>query len=261
MGKFSFLFRYLNYILCSKDEHSIHSPFIFDLYTQVIRVKKRYYLFDKIESIWERLISSNRKITVTDFGAGSKAGNTREKEVATIVRRSEKPAQHAQVLFRLVERFKPSVTFDLGTSFGLTTLYLATASSKNRIITFEGCPQTASIARENFNLLKLKNIHLVEGNLDQTLDSQIASVPQIDFAFFDANHRYSPTLRYFQACLQKAHQDSVFVFDDIHWSEEMEKAWEEIKNHPRVMLTIDLFYMGLVFFRTQQPKQHFILKL
>jgi hypothetical protein len=41
----------------------------------------------------------------------------------------------------------------------------------------------------------------------------------------------------------------------------MEKAWEEIKQHPHVTLTIDLFFIGLVFVRqAQKEKEHFVIR-
>jgi predicted O-methyltransferase YrrM len=109
--------------------------------------------------------------------------------------------------------------------------------------------------------LNLRNVQLIEGNLDDTLAPTLAALSgPIDFVFFDGNHRYEPTLRYFELCLTRRTDQSVFVFDDIHWSAEMDRAWEAIKSHPEVMLTVDLFYMGLVFFRKNQPKQHFSLR-
>ena len=127
-------------------------------------------------------------------------------------------------------------------------------------MTFEGCPQTAAIAEENFRQLGLSNVEIVVGNIDDTLAPALAASPPIDFAFFDANHRYEPTVRYVETCLAHIHNDTVFVFDDIHWSAEMEQAWAYIQAHPSVSLTVDLFWVGLVFFRHEQPKQNFVLR-
>ena len=106
------------------------------------------------------------------------------------------------------------------------------------------------------------NIEIVEGNIDQTLAPTLAALgAPVDFVFFDGNHRYAPTLQYFELCLAHRTDESVFVFDDIHWSPGMERAWEVIKAHPDVRLTVDLFHIGLVFFRKNQPKQHFSLRV
>lgn len=246
----------------ARDEHSLHSPFVFELYTRIIRTAKPDKSpFADIQALRRELRRSRRRIEITDFGAGSRVNTSRQRAIGDIVRNSEKPPRFGWLMYRLVRRFGAKTIFDLGTSFGLTTACLARAATETggRVVTFEGCPQTAAVAEENFARLGIQNVDLVVGNLDETLAQQIKAVQQLDFAFFDANHRYEPTMRYFAACLSKINNDTVFIFDDIHWSAEMELAWEEIKAHPAVTVTIDLFYIGLVFFRHEQPKQHFTL--
>ncbi|GAB2453682.1 O-methyltransferase [Hymenobacter qilianensis] len=239
----------------------MHSPFVFALYNNVVRHTGFFARYEDVEHCRTELLASEQIITVTDFGAGSHTGAGRQRRVRDIARTAAKPRQLGQLLFRLVNHFQPRTVLELGTSLGLTTAYLATANSKSRIITFEGCPATAAVARETFNSLGLRTVELIEGNLDDTLAPTLAALSApIDFAFFDGNHRYEPTVRYFEQCLACRTDQSVFVLDDIHWSAEMEKAWEAIKAHPEVMLTVDLFFMGLVFFRKNQPKQHFSLR-
>jgi predicted O-methyltransferase YrrM len=125
----------------------------------------------------------------------------------------------------------------------------------------EGCPETARIARETFANLDLPEIRIVTGNFDETLAPVLEDLPRLDFAFLDGNHRKEPTLHYFSQCLAKTHNDSLLIFDDIHWTPEMEEAWQEICRHPAVTFTIDLFFVGLVFFRQEfKEKQHFVLR-
>ena len=207
------------------------------------------------------MLHSQAAIKVKDYGAGSKSLQGNERQVKDIATSALKPPRLAQLLFRLAIYSKPKVIVDLGASLGITTIYEASANKKSKVYTFEGCPETAKIALANFKKAGLHNIELIEGNLDDTLEKKLNDVESVDFVFFDANHRKEPTLRYFSLCLSKANKDSVFIFDDIHWSGEMEEAWEEIKAHPKALITIDLFYMGLVFFRTNQPKQHFKLRV
>jgi predicted O-methyltransferase YrrM len=255
------IYRYIRYLLQARDEHAIHSPFVFELYTEVIRSKEKYYAFATIEGIRTEMLESNQRIEIVDLGAGSRIQKKASRKVGDIARYAEKNTQFGQLLFRLVNYFAPKTIFDLGTSLGITTLYFGAACPKGKIYTFEGCPETARIARQNFSKLHYNHIELVEGNLDMTLQMQLREIEQIDFAFFDANHRYEPTVAYFQFCLSKATEQSVFVFDDIHWSAEMEQAWQYIRHHPQVTLTIDLFFIGIVFFRSNQPKQHFVLRI
>jgi predicted O-methyltransferase YrrM len=159
-----------------------------------------------------------------------------------------------------VNRFSPEHTLELGTSLGITTLYLSLPKQQNQIITLEGCPETAALALANFRRLKRTNIELLSGEFSDTLPLALKKLPRLDLVYFDGNHRKEPTLNYFETCLPQATEDSIFIFDDIHWDPGMESAWEEIKKHHRVSLTIDLFELGLVFFRRGMVKQDFVLK-
>ena len=257
------LLAYLRYLSRARDEHSLHSPFLFALYTQVIRGSEGpKSQFVAIQSLRKELRNSHQIINITDFGAGSKVNAAGQRTVGNIARNSQKPARFGRLLFRLAEHFNARIIIDLGTSLGITTAYLAQAAQRcnGQVVTFEGCPETAVIARQNFARLGFDNTTLVVGNLDETLAQQLTSLETVDFVFFDANHRYEPTVRYFDNCLTKIHNDTVFVFDDIHWSDEMEQAWAYIKVHSAVTVTIDLFWVGLVFFRREQPKQDFVLR-
>lgn len=253
---------YFKYLLSSGNEHSIHSPFLFDLYTQVIASKKDSnpdYVF--LKSLRKELLRSNQEIEILDLGAGSRRNKSNVRKIKTIAKNAEKPEKFGELFNRLIRRFQPQTILELGTSLGLTTLYMSRARPDSQIISFEGCPETAKIARENFEKSEAENIEIVIGNIDETLPKELAKLPApVDYAYFDANHRYEPTVRYFENCLTYAHNDSLFIFDDIYWSPEMTKAWEYIKQHPQVTLTVDLFWIGLVFFRKEQVKEHFVLR-
>ncbi len=251
---------YFQFLFASKNEHSLHSPFVFELYTKIIQAKNQFPSFLAIENLRKKLLKNRSIIEITDFGAGSRIYKTNQREIRQITKSAEKNPKFGKLLFRLIQHFKPSTIFDLGTSLGITTIYESKAYESSQIFTFEGCPATAKIARDNFEELDCKNIEIIVGNIDETLAQKLAQIKQLDFAFFDANHRFEPTVKYFEMCLKKANDESVFVFDDIHWSTEMHEAWQVIKNHPEVTISIDLFYVGLVFFRKNQPNQDFILR-
>jgi len=258
LQKLHSLIHYIKHWLKAKDEHSLHSPFLFDLYNKVVLDQNPYYAFDNIEGIRKILLQSNQKIKVVDFGAG---GNQQPiRSISSIAKKSLKSPEFAQFLFKLINYIKPNTIVELGTSLGITTLYLSTPNKKATVYTFEGSPETAHWAQLNFNQLNAKNIQLMLGNIDQTLPEFINANPSIDFAFIDGNHRYNPTLNYFNQLLTSCHQQSVLVIDDIYWSKEMTRAWEEIKNHPKVTVTIDLYYLGIVFLKTELSCQHFKLK-
>ncbi|PWJ56782.1 putative O-methyltransferase YrrM [Dyadobacter jejuensis] len=248
-------------MLKSGNEHAIHSPFLFELYTRVIAVKgDEHPDYDLIKTFRKAMLKDEETIEILDLGAGSRVDKSNKRSIKSIAKNAEKPEKFGKLFYRLIQYFQPTRVLELGTSLGITTLYLAKSTPQGQVMTFEGCPATAAIAKRNFENAQIQNIEIVLGNIDLTLPERLKTVDRIDFGYFDANHRYEPTIRYFKACLPYIHNDSVFIMDDIYWSEEMKKAWEEIKQHPQVTLTVDLFWIGLVFFRKEQPKENFYLR-
>jgi len=258
--RLGFILNYLIYRFKSVNEHGVHSPFVFELLLSTIYNKKNFYPYLQIEKLRGTLSLSRQGVSCIDLGAGSAVNNNTTKSVQTILHTAAKPPKYSQLLFRLVNHFQPKTILELGTSLGISTAYLASANSKSSLITIEGCKEVAAVAKNNFKQLELKNIEQVVGNFDAVLPGVLKNIPQLDFVFFDGNHRKEPTLQYFMQCLEKATEQSVFVFDDINWSTEMKDAWEEIKNHEKVTVTIDLFFMGIVFFRKEQVKEHFVIR-
>ena len=249
------LFRYLHYILNAKNEHGIHSPFVFDLYTNIIKDKNPFYMFGPIESLRAKMYISNDEIAVEDMGTG-KSG---KRKISSIAKSSLKAPKYGQLLFRLLNHFECKNVLELGTSLGITTCYLATFSKAANVITLEGCKNISDIAKSNFQKLNLNNIELITGSFDNTLNPALEKLESVDFVFIDGNHKYQPTLDYFNLCLEYIHESSILVFDDIHWSNEMEAAWAVIKKHQRVTCTIDLFEVGIVFFKKELKKSSFSL--
>lgn len=251
---------YLGHLVKARNRHGVHSPFVYDLITQVLRPGASMPEFETIEALRNDLLESDQTIRVNDLGAGSRVFDMSVRRVADTAKAALKPAAQAQLLFRLARYFQAKHVLELGTSFGITTLYLALGAEEGTVHTLEGCPQTMRIAQHHFDQLKQRNIVPVLGSFRSRLPETLQRMGTVDLAFIDGHHAKEPTLEYFEHCLSKAHSDTVFVFDDIHWSRGMEQAWEAIKAHPRVTVTIDLFNMGLVFLRTEQAKEHFTLR-
>jgi predicted O-methyltransferase YrrM len=256
---------YAAYRLTGKTRHDIHSPFVFGLLTEVIQDKKKHSAYERVEKVRMKLLGDDRFLNVSDLGAGSKTNSSPKRKVRDICRNAEKNKKYGQLLFRLAKHFQPSAIFDLGTSLGVTTLYFSEAAPAAKIVTIEGCPETAAIADSNFREHGSKNIELVIGNFDDVLQPVLDRSSQLPnqnsrLFFFDGNHQKEPTLRYFEHCIAHADNDSVFIFDDIHWSAEMEEAWAIIKKDERVTVTIDLFFLGIVFIRREQAKEDFIVR-
>jgi predicted O-methyltransferase YrrM len=255
------LWRYLQYHSKAKNAHHLHSPFLFNLYTEVFLNEENYYAFDKLSALRNDLLRNETSINFIEMGAGSKVFSGSSRRVDDIARHGITREKYAKLLFRIINYFKYEKIVELGTSLGLTTLYLAAPNSQASVLSIEGNPQLSEFAKNQADNFGSKNIEFVVGNFDDKFSEYLKGIEKIDFLFVDGNHRKEPTLNYFNQALTKKHNDTVFVFDDIHWSKEMEEAWEEIKNHPEVTVSIDLFQFGIVFFRRENKiKEDIVLK-
>lgn len=250
---------YLNYWLDSVDSHSLHSPFFFDFYTNVIKSQKKQESFVVQETLRRKLLENNMELSVLDLGAGSAHATGNIRKVSDIARIALTPPKFSALYARTIEHFKCKNIVELGTSLGINTLYLAT-SPGTVVTTFEGSPEVADIARDTFAFAEASNIRLIEGNIDKTLSEFLANTRKIDFAFMDANHRYNATVNYFRQLAMKTDVTSLIVIDDIHYSEEMENAWQDIKSSPLVYGSMDLYRAGLLFFDPSLNKQHVVLQ-
>lgn len=257
---FNFISDYLKHRFTSKSRHGTHSPFVYKLTDEVIYDFKSRIEYKSIEEQRKKLFSDDSLVTVTDLGAGSHLNKNRTKKVSQIAKNALKNPALAQLIYRLAKDNNPKSIIELGTCLGITTAYLSKACPEADVITIEGCPETAKVAYRNFSELGLENVELQVGNFDVLLPEVIANVEKLDFVYIDGNHRKEATLNYFKWCLPKIHENSLLIFDDIYWSKGMKEAWEEIKNHPDVVVTVDLFWIGLVYFRKGQAKEHFKIR-
>lgn len=249
---------YLQFLWNSKNEHGVHSPFVFDLVTKCFYDKKTKPEYAALEAYRKSLLQNKSSIDVTDFGAGSRVFKSNKRQIAQIVKTAGVSTRRAELLFRIVQYFKPANVLELGTSLGLATSAISVGNQSAKIITLEGCPQTSKTAQQQFEKFGLYNIQSIVTEFEKGLfDLQSAT---FDLIYFDGNHQKEATLQYFELMLPTTNNDTLWIFDDIHWSLEMEKAWIIIKNNPNVTVTIDTFQWGLVFFRKEQEKEHFVIR-
>jgi hypothetical protein len=263
-------FRFIKFYFAAKTRYSVHSPFVYDFVENVLEDDRLFYVFHDAEWLRDQLINSAETVEVADFGAGSQIdGQATIRKVSSIAQSAVSPDFQCQWLFRIAQLYRSEHVLELGTSLGVATLYLAEGAARaGKILTLEGSPKIAELARRNFNwfydttrklgltkndptVLNLdkyaanftvendKNrIQILVGNFDNTLQTALNQLVSLDLAFIDGNHRY----------------------DDIHWSTDMEKAWHDIQNHPSVRLTLDLFWCGVVFLRSENhEKEHYKL--
>ena len=263
----------------------VHSPYLFEWVRMVMMDKNSFYIWGEIERFREKMLRDERELEFVDYGSGKlkgengklKGANGERRRVCDIARRSLAKRKYAQMLSRLVNwlgashslengsgtayslEFRGLTIVELGTSLGVTTAYMAAMDSRNRVVTFEGCEAVANMARENWKALNINNIECRVGEID--VEQLTRDIEHLDVAFIDANHTCVSTCGYFDVLAGKVREKSVIVVDDIHYSDEMEKAWKAICADERVTSTIDLYQMGLVFFDKHYWKRHYTMRL
>jgi predicted O-methyltransferase YrrM len=255
--------QFIRFLWLSGNRYSIHSPFLYDLVGEVLRSNNKEIPCRKeIEELRKQCLKSRQVIMKTDFGKGSreKTGSRYPVTLRTITRLSVTPARHARRLHRLALKIKAENILEIGTSIGLTTAYLACANQGSRIITLEGCPSLGGKAREHFDRLGVRNAEIIEGKFEDTLPVALTRLKRVDLVYIDGNHRKDAMLDYYEKCRAYAGNDTVFVFDDIHASGEMEQAWDIITKKEEVKISLDLFFSGWIFFRRESSRQHFRLR-
>jgi predicted O-methyltransferase YrrM len=266
---------------------AIHSPYLFRLVRFVLRDENAYYCFRDIERRREFLLACEDSLDVVDYGsAGSPEGLHVQRRVCDIAKNHLESARVGQVLFRIVnflheEEKRPLQILELGTSLGITTAYLASPDSRNKVLTMEGSEAVLRVAQGVWKMLKLENIEWIHGNIDDTLyniyrvqssefriqnsdvsvQSSEVKDERIDLVFVDANHTYEATMRYADFLLNRLTEKGILVLDDIHYSEQMERAWSELKTDPRVTTSMDLYHVGLLFVDTHYLKRHYRIRI
>ncbi|MGH1387679.1 O-methyltransferase [Kordia sp.] len=250
------IFAYFRFLATSSNQHGVHSPFVYDLITKCFYNKKKFHEYPFIDQYRMELLNNHSIIEVKDFGAGSRVFSSNKRKVSAIAKNAGITKKRAQLLARLIPYLDIKKCLELGTSLGIGTIAMKEA---DEVLTLEGCPETAQIAQKQF---KKYNFNTVSIHVEEFSKSLLkAAEHNYDLVYFDGNHQKEATLQYFETLLSTAHNDTVFIFDDIHWSKDMTEAWVTIKEHPKVTVTVDTFFWGFVFFRKEQVKEHFIVRL
>jgi len=249
---------HLSYFLNAVSEHSLQAPFIYEFYTTVIKSEKLNGDFSELEKLRNALLQNMDYIEVGKLGADSKINNSNKRTIKSIAKGGITTLKYSELLYRIIKHFRMRQIVELGTSIGVNTLYLAKYEA-TKVTTFEGSSSLVKIAQSNFDYLQAHNIKVVEGDIDRTLSSFLDGSIRPDLVYIDANHRYEPTMKYFNTIIHNKHDETVVIIDDIKWSTEMQQAWKKIVAHPEVTLSIDLNKMGIVFFKPDFTKQHYVL--
>lgn len=250
---------YIKFLLRSTNQHGVHSPFVFELVTKCFYDKTHYPEYSKLKAYRNSLLVNQTVLEITDFGTGSKVFTSNRRSIKQMAITSGTRLKRSKLLYRLVTYFHPQSVLELGTSLGIATHAMAVAQTNSKIVTIEGCPEISKFTSEQLKAFDITNVDLKSGTFAESIPS--LNNDTWDLIFFDGHHDATATLKYFEQLLPTAHNASVFIFDDIHWSKDMTDAWETIKKHPQVTITIDTFYWGLVFFRTEQAKENFSIRV
>jgi len=251
---------YLKFFLKSSNQYGVHSPFVYNFTTKCLRKKTDPNVWHSFLKIKRQLLENKTTLKVTDFGTGSRIFKSDKRKVSKITKIAGISNKKARLLILLVHYFRPENILEIGTSLGLGTSAIKIGYKNSKMITLEGCPETSKVAFDLFKKNNFIHINIITGNFNETLPD-VSKNNNFDFIYFDGNHNKKSTLAYFETCLRTINNNSVWVFDDIYWSKEMKEAWVEIKNHPKVTVTVDIFYWGIVFFRKEQAKEHFKIRV
>ena len=259
----SLIVSYFKFLIKSSNQHGVHSPFVYNLITKCFYDKKEHSEYKKLKQYRTSLLKDNSVISVTDFGTGSRVFKSNQRKVSAIAKNAGISENRAKLLFRVIRYFQPSDILEIGTSVGLATSALSVGNHNAKITTLEGCPNTQKVAKDKFqtSTIKHQNVDFITAEFSSYLSNLKLETINLKLIYFDGNHSKKATLEYFELLLPTITNDSVWIFDDIHWSKDMEQAWEVIKNHPKVTVTIDTFQWGFVFFRSEQEKEHFVVRI
>jgi predicted O-methyltransferase YrrM len=251
---------YIKYRINAKSRHGIHSPFVYELVEKHLYQDIDSNITQDIENIRGALLKDVRTIQFEDFGAGAKKVKAKNPSIKSLAKNSLKPKKYAKLIAQVGQYIQAQNIIELGTSLGTTTLYISRLNPSAKIYTLEGSTEVAKIAQQQFDKLKTKNIELIIGNFDQEFPKLLERQINPDLIFIDGNHTYEATKRYFEMALDYSQAKTLFIFDDINWSDEMKQAWAEIKDHPRVSISMDFFTLGLVSINPDFSKEDFVIR-
>ncbi len=250
---------YIKFLFRSTNQHGVHSPFIYDFVTKCLYDKSKHSAYSDLFNYRKILKSTKIKLDIIDLGEGSKVLDSNQRAVSKMVNVSSSSKKESRLLFRVSQYFKFNNVLELGSSLGIGTYAFALGNPKSKITTIEGCPNTSDYTKSNFKKLQVENVNFLKGDFTNVI-STLNDV-SFDCIYFDGHHNKEATIKYFESLLTKIQNDSIFIFDDMYWSKGMTEAWKYIKAHKAVTVTLDCFHLGFVFFRKEQAKEHFKIRI
>jgi predicted O-methyltransferase YrrM len=248
---------YWSFLFRSKGRHGVHSPFVFQLVDKCLTTKVDKN-FQTARKKWLRQLQKQREpFEINDLGVGSKKMK-RTRSISQLSKTASSKGLYGDVLWQLMHYFQPKTILEFGTSIGIGTVALKMGYPSAKLVTVEGCDQTLSKAYQQLDYWKLDGILPICSSFDDFL--KLPSIHSYDVVYLDGNHQGTATLHYIETLQHQTHNETLFIVDDIRWSEDMWNAWKSIVMDERFHVTIDLGRMGLFWRRTQQTKEHFTIR-
>jgi len=251
---------YVKFRVKSVNAHGLHSPFMYKLATQCYYDKNKYPDYQQLKAYHNELLKRDEIVVINDLGAGSKKFKSHKRKLKDIAKISGSSLRDMKLYYRLSKYFQPQQILELGTSLGKATYAMALGNPSATIITVEGDKKITEITQKIFNFKQI-TAQVVNQDFDDFLNELNQSDMKFDMILMDGNHRLEPTLRYFEKLQKHLHNNSVVIVDDIYWSKEMKQAWQKLTQHPAVRQSVDSYYFGLLFFRKEQFKQNFMIRI
>ncbi|PQB03862.1 O-methyltransferase [Aureitalea marina] len=250
---------YLRFLTKSLHLHGIHSPFVYEFQQRCVKDRNRYPEYKILEQHRMALLNRRDAIEVTDLGAGSRVFRSDVRSVRSVARNAGIGSHRQQLLFRLCRYFNIGSALELGTSLGMGSLAIKLACPEVHLVTVEGCPNTAHVAEAEWLHTGVDGIDLRRQSFEEFFET--LEEERFDLIYIDGDHSYAGTMAAFDRFEANCTENGMMIFDDIYWSQEMTRAWEEIRQNPRISVSIDSFGWGIAFFRREQEKQHFYLRV
>lgn len=250
---------YIQFFFQSVHLHGIHSPFVYQLQQECLKDRSDHPEYTQLRQYRHALLQNKSSLYITDLGAGSKVQQNTNRAIRDIARYSSSSPFRSRLLFRLARYLKARRILELGSNLGIGTQALALSHPTAEVHSIEGSPELFEFTKEQLHAQGLKNLHLYQGSFKKLLPT--LQMDAWDLIFMDGHHDKKATLGYFETLLPSIHSNTVVIVDDINWSKGMQEAWQQLKEHPKVTVSIDTFFWGLLFFRTEQAKEHFKIRV
>ncbi len=230
-----------------KKSKRIANRFVQDFAVSVLFDKKHYSYYGLIESHRKKLEKEKTLIEMKDIGAGSKVIYSNRKTIERVAKCASVNRRTGRLLYRMAYYYQPDKIIELGTSLGISTLYLAAGCPSAKIITIEADHNLAALASGYFTNLGMNNINVINKSFDEALQMFPAKIYEKSIVFIDGNHQKKAVIGYVSFFSSRLREGSMIIIDDINWSAGMRRAWEEIRSDQRYSVAIDLFYLGIIF--------------